>query len=344
MPVISSVKAAAKKIREEGIREGVSYIKKRAVSKWHGYPHTISFEAAAACNLRCAFCYIYKNPLVCKRPLLPLATFQKVIAETDHFLEEVMLHWRGDPLLNKELPAMVRFASERGVRPGFSTNGVLLNGNTAKELIDGRLNRIILCLDGITKDVYDAHRCGGDFDAVIENINRLVSLKRMSHSRLPIVQLQMVVTKKNQHQIEGFEQLARKLGADSAHIMSLFIDRTAPEDFVRAMEDEFFVATDKTGFARYFRDDKGAIQMYNVDTPCPQDARYPIISTDGDLVICCYDIFIKDNFGNCEKEPFTKLWNAARFRDFRGNVMMKRKLGICKNCMPKYMEWSYRLF
>jgi len=343
---IQSITAACKVFKKEGIRRGCTYIRKRAIAKTNGYPNTLTFETAAVCNIRCVFCYIYKNPpVVCKRPFLPLELFKKVVSETEHFLEDVVLHWRGEPLLNKDLPLMVRFATERGIRANFNTNALALTEERSKALIDAKLAQMIICMDGVTKDVYETHRCGSDFETVVGNVARLVELKRQMRSRLPQVKLQMTVTKKNQHQTEGFEKLARKLGVDSAHLLSLYIDHTAPEAFVKSMVDDYFVDSGEPGLSRYFVDDKGKMRMYSCqDTSCPQDARWPIITTDGDICECCYDTFIKNSFGNCEKRSFTELWNDPGYRDFRRTVMMNRKLAICKNCFPKYREWVRRLF
>lgn len=333
-----------RRVKEDGIGQGATYLKRRTIAKLKGYPHIITFEAAAACNVRCSFCYIYKMPLVSERKFLPLATFQKVVEETEHFLQEISLHWRGEPLLNKELPDMVLFASEHGIRSNFSSNGQLLTEDLARAMVCNRLNCITICLDGMTQEVYGLHRCGGDMNRLIENINTLVHVRSTAHSRYPRVQLQMIVTKKNQHQIEEFRTAARKLGVDSAHLMSLFVDRTADDAFVRSIDDEFFVGSDIEGLSRYFVDEKGEPRLYGSDMQCPQDAKYPVVSADGRLVGCCYDIFLKHAFGNCEKDSFMSLWERPDYENFRRQCMMPRKLEICKNCIPGNREWAHTLF
>jgi len=126
--------------------------------------------------------------------------------------------------------------------------------------------------------------------------------------------------------------------------MSLFIDKTADDSFVRTMEKEYFLEPGEGKLSRYFVDEKGDLKLVNSDTPCPQDAKFPIVTSDGDVAECCYDIFQSHVFGNCENERFTDIWNKKEYRDFRKNVMMPRKLPICKNCMPKYAEWKHRIY
>ncbi len=345
MKLLTNVAQAIARCRDDGLKGCARYVKRRAIAKQKGYPHTITFEASSVCNLRCVFCYIMKAPIERGRKFLPLGTFKKVVDESRHFLEEAMLHWRGEPLLNKDMPDMVLFASERGIRSSFSTNGLLLTKELSRRLIFNRLACITFCLDGVTQDVYGLHRCGGDLDVLLQNIRDLVGLKKTMRSRYPRVDLQMIVTKKNQHQVDAFGKLARGLGVDSAYLMSLFIDKTAREDeFVKRMEEEFFVESGQEGLSRYFLDEAGKVTLYGAATLCPQDAKYPVVTCDGDVVGCCYDIFLTYNFGNCERDSFPALWENSRYARFRKDEMMARRLAICKNCMPKNREWTYRLF
>ncbi len=344
MNIRNNLKKIITKCREDGFKSAYRYFKRRAKARENGLPNTIAFESSSVCNINCSFCYIVKAPLNQGRRFLPLETFKKVVDETKDFLQEVMLHWRGDPLLNKNLPDMVLFATEHDIKSSLSTNGMALSKDISGRLIDNRLGKITICLDGTTREVYALHRCGGDLGALLDNINNLVTLKRKARSKYPYIDLQMIVTKKNQHQIDDFKMLAKKLGADGAYLMSLFIDRTAEPGFVKKMEEEFFIQRDEKGLSRYFRDEAGGISLHNVDTPCPQDARYPLVTCNGDLIGCCFDIFLKNKFGNCNDTNFVSLWRERSYADFRKGVMMPRRLDVCKNCMPKNREWTKRLF
>jgi len=344
MDVHKNILQIARYAKERGLGEGLRYVKRRAIAKLNDLPHTITFEPASVCNINCAFCYILKAPIDRGGKFLPFETFKKVIDDTEAFLQEVMLHWRGEPLMNKKVPDMVLYASKKGIRSSMSTNGLLLSRDMACALIENALAYITICVDGTDQDVYDLHRCGGRLDILLENIAGMVQAKREKRSRYPYINLQMIVTKKNEHQIGEFERLARRIGADGACLMSLFIDRTADHGFVRHIEESYFVSADQEGVSRYFVDNKGGIRLYNLDTVCPQDAKYPLVTCDGDVVGCCYEIFLKHRFGNVRERSFISIWNDRRFVEFRKNVMMRRTLDMCQNCMPKYREWTHRLF
>ena len=93
-------------------------------------PLHLDIEASSLCNLRCTFCD--KLPLLQKNQLgnMELDVFKKIIdqfsAEPDKKLWGLKLSYRGEPLLNKDVPKMVKYAKERGVLDiYFNTNGML---------------------------------------------------------------------------------------------------------------------------------------------------------------------------------------------------------------------------
>jgi MoaA/NifB/PqqE/SkfB family radical SAM enzyme len=332
------------RIKNHGTRNALTYLKRRVIAKATGLPNTIVFETASVCNLKCSFCYIVKAELKKGPGQMPLSTFKKVVSETGHFLQEVMLHWRGEPLLNKDLPAMVQFASQKGINSSLSTNGQLLTRDIAKDLISNRLTHLTVCVDGTTEEVYGLHRCGGSLELLLNNIDFLITQKKKAHSIYPKVVLQMIVTKKNHHQIEEFKKTAKKLDCDGAYLMSLFIDKMGDKKYAETVENEFYMDLKAEGLSRYFLDENGTTHLYNVATLCPQEARFPIITSGGELAVCCYDIFLKNTFGNCNTESFTSLWNAKKYVDFRNKIMMPRKLGMCMNCMPTGRKWTQKVF
>ena len=65
-------------------------------------------------------------------------------------LERVVLHGIGEPLLNRELPAMIEHAKARGAHVLFNTNAITLNGRWPAALVDAGLDEIRVSLDGST--------------------------------------------------------------------------------------------------------------------------------------------------------------------------------------------------
>jgi radical SAM protein with 4Fe4S-binding SPASM domain len=58
-----------------------------------------------------------------------------------------------------------------------------------------------------------------------------------------------------------------------------------------------------------------------------------VITTDGDVVPCCFDKHGVHAMGNLNSQSFTEIWHSGRYRDFRAAVMKNRnEIDICVHC------------
>ncbi|MCM1038208.1 MAG: radical SAM protein [Ruminococcus sp.] len=160
-------------------------------------PLHLDIEASSLCNLRCTFCD--KLPLLQKNQLgnLSFDTFKKVMdqfsEDPDERLWGLKLSYRGEPLINKDVPRMVKYAKERGVLDiYFNTNGMLLTEDVSRKLIQAHLDRISISIDGTNTEEYEAVRVGAKLDTVLANIQTLRRLKEEYHVTYPKIRIQTV--------------------------------------------------------------------------------------------------------------------------------------------------------
>ena len=76
---------------------------------------------------------------------------------------------------------------------------------------------------------------------------------------------------------------------------------------------------------------------------CPQKARTPVITTDGDVLPCCFDIFGEHVLGNIANQRFLDIWNSGKYIDFRRNLALHRKLPMCINCLPSNSKTTNKI-
>jgi MoaA/NifB/PqqE/SkfB family radical SAM enzyme len=77
--------------------------------------------------------------------------------------------------------------------------------------------KIVTCsIDGASPETYGIYRVRGDFDAVINNIERINVHKRAHASDLPHLVWQFVVFGHNEHEIPIAREMAERLGMESA--------------------------------------------------------------------------------------------------------------------------------
>src|SRR4051812_167080 len=99
-------------------------------------PRELQVEVTAACNLRCHMCLVRYRPPVDR--VHGSMSFDRFRATVDALpvLEKVTLQGLGEPLLVPDLLQMVAYASARGARVGFNTNGTLLTREKATQLVE----------------------------------------------------------------------------------------------------------------------------------------------------------------------------------------------------------------
>ena len=108
-------------------------------------PRSIYIEPTTRCNQFCRQCPRTWLPREDDRDL-SYDDFRRIV---DQFpvLERVVLHGLGEPLLNEELPRMIRHLKERSAYVLFNSNGVLLTRERAQALADARLDEYRLSMD-----------------------------------------------------------------------------------------------------------------------------------------------------------------------------------------------------
>ena len=86
---------------------------------------------------------------------ISMELFDKIVSEISKYkdwIKLVCLSRNGEPLLNKNLPEMVKKLKNAGIkRVNFSTNASALNEKNSKELLKAGLDEIRFSIDGYTK-------------------------------------------------------------------------------------------------------------------------------------------------------------------------------------------------
>jgi len=108
-------------------------------------PKILYLETTNRCNLRCKGCILYRGNWEPERDI----SLAELIRITDQVpdLEQVYLHGIGEPLLNKELPDIIRHLKRRNVYFLFNCTGILLIYQRQQKLIATGLDELRISLD-----------------------------------------------------------------------------------------------------------------------------------------------------------------------------------------------------
>lgn len=298
-----------------------------------GLPFFISIEPTTSCNLRCPQCPSGLREFTRPTGMLQNQLFEKIILQTKKHLHSLTFYFQGEPYLNPDFLKMVSFASNNNIFTITSTNAHYLTEENAKQTILSKLDKLIISVDGITQEVYEKYRIGGDYDKVIAGTKEILKQKKLLNSSSPHVVWQFVVFKTNEHQIEAVKKLGKELGVDEVKIKTAQI-----YDF----ENGHDLIPDQEEYARYKKGDSGKFELKNkLLNQCWRMWQGCVITWDGKIVPCCFDKDAKYKLGNLEKDTFESIWFSDSYNNFRRSILKSRnQIDICTNCTEGTKVWS----
>ncbi len=293
--------------------------------KQFGLPFSVSIEPTTSCNLRCPQCPSGLREFTRPTGMLDPAFFEKTIIQLKNHLHSLTFYFQGEPYLNPDFLKMVDVANQNKIYTITSTNAHYLNEENSINTIKSKLDKLIISVDGITQEVYEQYRIGGNIAKVIEGTKEILKQKKLLNSKLPHVVWQFVVFKQNQHQIKSVKKLAKELGVDEVKIKTAQIyDFENGHDLIPEIEE----------YSRYRKNSDGTFVIKNkLLNQCWRMWQGCVITWDGKIVPCCFDKDAKYKLGNLQKETFKEIWFSAEYNKFRRSILKGRnQIDICNNC------------
>lgn len=290
-----------------------------------GYPAVATIEPTNRCNLKCAECPAGIGSMNRPRGNLDLSLFRALIDELSPGLSFLMLYFQGEPFLHPQLEELIVFATSKKIYTSVSTNGHYLSSRNAKKLILSGLDRIIISLDGTDQESYSRYRKGGDFNEVLHGIVNLVRIKKEMHSRLPMIILQFLVMRHNEHQVDEVKTLGKRLGVNRTVIKSLQV-----YDFVNNLD----LLPSDSRYSRYTVNKNGEVIIKNrLRNRCRRLWHTIVILQDGSVVPCCFDKDARFILGKYPERSLYDIWNGNEAVQFRQKILNARKnIKMCCNC------------
>ncbi len=121
------------------------------------------------CNLKCMHCYSSSKDKFYDHEL-STAEGKALIDDLAQFGAPVILFSGGEPLMRPDLLELANYATDKGLRAVISTNGTLINRNTAKDLKDVGLSYVGVSLDGVGETNDKFRGVKGAFDSALNGI------------------------------------------------------------------------------------------------------------------------------------------------------------------------------
>jgi radical SAM protein with 4Fe4S-binding SPASM domain len=301
----------------------LSFILKRPFV-W-GEPYIISVEPCSLCNLKCPECPTGAGIIKRGNQNLDFQVYKEIIEGIKSTAIHLLLYFQGEPLLNKEIYSMIKYTQERGLYSVISTNGQRLDPVNSRSIIESGLDRIIISADGIEQSTYQKYRAGGDLGKIIDGIKILQALKKEKKIYKPEIVLQFLVFRHNENQVDSFRQFGKNWGADKVWIKTAqVINSDKAAEIIPANPD----------YSRYvtYMGNKLKIKS-ELKNWCSRLWRTCVITTDADVIPCCFDKEAKYRMGSLKDETLSEIWKNEKYKHFRKRILsQRRQIDICNNC------------
>jgi len=290
----------------------------------YGYPISFSVEPTNHCNLKCPECPSGTGTLTRPLGLLKFNKYKNLIDQISPYTSYIQLFFQGEPYLNKDLPEMINYARSKKIFVSISTNGLLFDEKRIDKVLASPPDKLIFSIDGLDEESYQNYRVGGTFSDADTALRLLIKRKKELGKQIPFIELQFIVMKQNEHQIESVHKYAKETGVDYVALKTMQVS---------SLENALLFLPKNQKYSRYIIDGENLKLKNQFHNHCFALWRTAVVTWDGKVVPCCFDKDAKYMLGNLTDMPFIKIWNSVEYNDFRKKILDNRKsIDICRNC------------
>lgn len=275
-----------------------------------------------------------------------------------------MLHGLGEPLLNKDLPKMIRYLKRRGTYVLFNSNGTLLNEKRGQALIDAGLDEYRLSMDGATREMYARVRGVDAFDKIWRNMRHFIAMQKAQDAQKPAVSLWFTAMRENLQDLPGLIELAAEAGIKEVYMQRLVyfevgLASSKQSLFRKATYDELMLVQRCEQLCKEkgitFSAAGSATPLESIlrdfgERPwsgCHRPYNLTYITSSGNVLSCCFAPFghrsVREYreervLGNIFEQSIEEIWRGERYEAFRRAFESDHPARHCAQCG---LNWSY---
>jgi radical SAM protein with 4Fe4S-binding SPASM domain len=294
-------------------------------------PLKLHLEPTSVCNLRCPMCPQSIDAVKGDTGYIDLDLYRKIVDEASGFVREINLFFRGEPLLHKHLPEILRYGRSKKVRLHVNTNATILNEQRARMLIEDGASKVTISFDGPDKEHYEKMRKGAKYERTLENVRQFLELVkeyRRNGWQTPYAVMQVILPYDAQspgpNVPQHMKDLFRGLPVDEW-------DPIWPHGWAGVMQDNGIVEAQPYG------------ENYH---PCNWLWKSLAIYWDGRVASCCADFSSDQLIGDVKTQSLREIWNSPAMVQLRTLQVEGRykDATLCSGCdalwQSKSTAWS----
>ena len=283
-------------------------------------PFSLFIDVCNACNFRCKFCAIQTNEMKnFKKQVMSWNLYKKIIDDVTQFpnpLKMLRLTANGEPLINKDLPKMIKYAKKiREVSEHIEivSNASLLSHELSDALIDAGLDRIRISIEAIDANGYE-EICGKkiDWNKFIENIRYFYEHRKQCEVYIKIVDAAVKNEEEKEIFYKEFEDLCDKISIE--HVIPIWTG-------YKKIYEDFNI--EREGLHGH------ALKNVNI---CPFPFYSFVVNPDGEVTVCCNDWQRGISMGNAMVENVCDIWRGEKYKKFLLGMIEKGRTNNHSTC------------
>jgi len=258
-----------------------------------------------------------------RKGIMDNGTFQNILEKFLPYKKHIKylsLLGLGETLIDTNIVQKIQLAKTmdggyQGV--GIYTNGMLLTSKLSLELLETKLDSLIVSIDGITKDTEEKIRIGSNVTKIIDNVTQFIQLRNSSKEYATKIIIRFTEQDINKYQWKDFY---------------IFWEKSI--DFNKGDLILNYPVHNVGNIKKLFTPSK-----YNITgIRCKEVYDRIIVFLDGKIGLCCGDQFDRYENGNIFENDPIELYNKGNFTHYRnkmdkGNIL---ELELCSKCSVAY--------
>lgn len=319
-------------------------------------PVSISWGITSKCNLRCKHCFCKEDAIGRDLTLDGLLRVARQIKRLNVFSIGL---FGGEPLLCKDLPALLSELSGSPASITLSTNGTNLSYSTAKMLSGFNISQHRVSIDGSCGRIHDALRGEGSFKKALAGIMNLIKQGLN-------VSFSTTISRHNYRDVSKIVELGKRIGVDHVRLNELvcFGDFGAGSRGLRMTVKEWqdlmaMIKALKNKFGNFVQGSMPFFQAVTDGQFSTEKISWPrkaisclagktkcAIRPDGWVIPCVF--LWGEKAGNVRKKDLSRIWNESKaIKNCHKGIMFKKEYGpecsLCKMadlCYSGFRCWN----
>lgn len=307
-------------------------------------PRRIVLELTNSCNLRCVMCG--RSAADFRPTRLDMSWFRALEPLFDTVEEVTLMGW-GEPTIHPNFEEMLKTLGRHSARKYFCSNGMRLD-SLHDTIFENEVDVFAVSVDGATPETNSAIRRGSDLVHINNSLIRIVNTKKLNNLSYPYINYVFCAMRRNLPELPKLIETAADVGLEEVKVV--FLTAFSPELASETLFGHETEVQDVFGAAAERADELGISlklpYIYGTDPAgdalhrdCFVTWRDFFLGSDGYVRPC---MSTADKFFRFDdKRPFTELWNAPEYRNYRENVNSSSMNEHCRSCyQSSHCNWN----